>query len=221
MTIAAKLGAIDLESALFSGLKPYRNPHSRDRILCKPHGNDLERMYDVFRGNKQYYRFGLTVALHHEWHMEIINGLNVILALRIGRVDAKCVFIVHKSHALSAKLAVLARITEIPVELLRNNLNNGCLALLWKIVDRLGPEWNGQANQQQHLDERDSYFDVIRSVVPHAVIVGFRIPRPVKPKHRVKKIGQPTDEQHDHQPMHVDNQFIDILPLFGGQDGQS
>ena len=52
-------------------------------------------------------------------------------------------------------------------------------------------------------------------------IIGFGIARAMKTKQRVRKIGEPANEEHDHQPMDIDNQVINIFAVLGCQDGQT
>src|SRR5215467_3120908 len=55
-------------------------------------------------------------------------------------------------------------------------------------------------------------------MISHTEVIGLRIPRPVEPEQHVGKIRDPADEKRHHQPMHIDDEAIDILAMFRSED---
>jgi len=85
MGVAAKLGAIDLVMANGGRFEPDRHAHARNRILSHAHRYHLERMDDISRTYIRHH------GLVHD-HMHFTEGqLNVVLAIRIGWVDAESI----------------------------------------------------------------------------------------------------------------------------------
>src|SRR6267142_957797 len=117
MRIAAKLGTIDLVMTYGRWFEPDRYAHARNRILGHTHRNHFEGMDDVSRTDIRHH--GL---INDDVHFTE-GQLNVVLAIRIGRVNAEGIGRVDKMHFLLAPLAILAGITRMPVELLADDLD--------------------------------------------------------------------------------------------------
>ena len=97
--------------------------------------------------------------------------------MRITRIEPESIGRVDKAHFLSAKLPVLARVERVPIELLADDVDHRGLALVRKPIYRLGPERNGEADQQDALDQRHRAFNITRSVAPDSVVIRLRIAR--------------------------------------------
>jgi hypothetical protein len=52
-------------------------------------------------------------------------------------------------------------------------------------------------------------------------VAGFGIARAAKPEEGNRKKAQPTHEQHDHEPVNIDYQIVNLPALFRGHDRQS
>ena len=124
--------AIDLVAALFSRLKPDRVADSRNGILGDSHGNDFEGVDDVFGSDVSDDRFV-------DRHMDLVHHLDVVLGVRITRVQAEDIRGINEAHVLFGELTAFARIEHVPVELLADNVNHRGLALVGKLIHRLGP----------------------------------------------------------------------------------
>jgi hypothetical protein len=55
----------------------------------------------------------------------------------------------------------------------------------------------------------------------HANVIGLGIARAVEAEKCVNEIGEPAYEQNYHEQVNVDNQIINVLAMFGGENRQS
>jgi hypothetical protein len=53
-------------------------------------------------------------------------------------------------------------------------------------------------------------------VAPHADIIGLRVARAAETEEGIDKIGQPTHEERDHQPVDVADEVVNVLALHRG-----
>ena len=91
------------------------------------------------------------------------------------REHSENVFRRYQMHVLLSKFPIFSGITNIPVKLLRDDLNVGGFAFLGKFIDGLGPERHGDANQQHAFDHRDGPLDIVGRVIFHADVICFGI----------------------------------------------
>src|SRR5882724_11332780 len=83
------------------------------------------------------------------------------------------------------------------------------------------PNWNCNGAKQHGFSKDDAEFDVIRHVIFDAFVIGFWIFFALKTPDCIAKINDPADEQHQHQPMDIDNQRVNLLAVFRGEFGHS
>src|ERR1019366_6564655 len=140
--------------------------------------------------------------------------LDDVFAARIARVKAEDIRRIHEAHLLPAELPLLICIQDIPVELLADDTDHRGLPLVGKLVHCLGPQRHGKKDEQRSLDRRHRDLKVARSVAPHPDVIRLGIASAAEADQRVSKIKQPAREQRGHQPVHIDDQVIDMLPMF-------
>src|SRR5205807_6851832 len=114
----------------------------------------------------------------------------------------------NQVHVLLAKAAILPGVTSVPLKLLPGNSDDRGLALLRHPTHCPGPQGHGDEYQQDTFYKSDGGFDVIRSMVFDADVIGLRITRAMKAEERVRKVAHPADEERDHQPVNVNNQIV-------------
>ena len=120
-------------------------------------------------------------------HVDFIERLDVVLAVRVGRVHAKDVVRRDEFHVLPAENAVRAGVTDVPGELLRHDLDDGGFIGGRELIHGPGPNRHGHANQQHGLDASDGQFDVIGRVISDAVVIGLGIARAAETVERVER----------------------------------
>jgi alpha-tubulin suppressor-like RCC1 family protein len=132
--VAAELGAVDLVAAFFGRREPYRYAHTGNGVLGHAHGDDFERVDDVFGADVTYNRF-----VHRHVHFPQPGYLEAVLAAGITGVETEEIGGTDKAHVLPAELAVLAGIERVPVELLADDMDHRGLSLVGKLINSLGP----------------------------------------------------------------------------------
>ena len=85
-----------------------------------------------------------SVGVLDQGHVNFVEGLDVVFAVRVVRVHAKDVFGGDPAHVLLAENAILAGIAGVPGELLGDDLDDRRFALFGELIHRLGPERDGQ-----------------------------------------------------------------------------
>ena len=111
--------------------------------------------------------------VHH--HVNLIERLNVVLAVHIGGVHAKDIVRRDEFHVLPAENTVRAGITNVPRILLRHNLNDRGFTGGREFIHRPGPKRHGDADQEHRLDGGDGELNVTGRMIADTVIIGFGI----------------------------------------------
>src|SRR5690349_21539765 len=115
MGVAAKLGAIDLVFPNFSGLEPDGDAHAGNGVLGDAHGDDFEGMDDIFGTDVRDDRLVND-------DVKLVVELNIVFTTGIIWIDTEYVAGADQLHVLLAEFAVLSGVTEVPVELLGDDL---------------------------------------------------------------------------------------------------
>src|SRR5665213_1805342 len=207
---AAKLRAIDLVAANLRRHKPAWDPQAGNRVLTHAHGDDFQRMDHVLGTDIHDNRLA-------DGNVNLIEHLNVVRAVRVGVINAKGVGRDDELHVLPAENSVRPGIARIPVVLFGDDLNHGGILRRRKFIHGLGPQRHGDENQKHGLDARDCEFDVSRGMVLDADVIGLWIARGAKTPDGVAEINDPADEQREHQPVDVNDEVINVLPVGRGQ----
>ena len=153
-------------------------------------------------------------------HVDFVERLDVVLAVRVGRVNAKDVVRLTNFMSCLPKMPSGPAIADVPGELLRHDLDDGGFIRGRELVHGPGPNRHGHADQQHGLDAGHGQFDVTRRVIFDTVVIGLGIARRAETAERVEEINDPADEQREHQPVDIDDQGVHGLAVFGGQFGQ-
>ena len=210
----AKLRAINLVTASVRRHKPAGNPQAGNRVLTHAHGDDFQRVDHVLGADIHDDRLA-------DGDVDLIEQLHVVLAVRVGRIHAKDVVELDEFHVLPAEFAIEAGVTGVPGVLLGDDLNNGGIFRRRKFIHGLGPQRHGDEDQQHGLDAGDGEFDIGRGVAFDPDIIGLGLARAAEAVHGIEKINDPADEQHDHQPVDVDDQVVNVLAVLRGQRRQA
>ena len=64
---------------------------------------------------------------------------------------------------------------EVPVELLTDGVNHDRILRIGKIVDELGPDGNGEADEKDGVDQHHGKFQVRRNAGLHTFVIGDRM----------------------------------------------
>src|ERR1044071_4674555 len=116
MSAPAKLRAINLISSFFVGREMDRDPHSGNRVLRDAHGNHFEGMDDVLGTDVNDDRL-----VDHD--MYLCLRLNIVLAVGIVGNNTEKVVVLYQLHVLFAKHPIFTGITNVPIELLSDDLD--------------------------------------------------------------------------------------------------
>ena len=90
---------------------------------------------------------------------------------------------------------------KIPAKLLPDGVDEDGVFVFRKFVDPFRPERNGEADEQDRLDQDDGKFQVSRDAARDAFVIRHRIAAfPKTPEDKNEK-GRPPDEKRAHEPM--------------------
>src|SRR6202453_2018639 len=129
---AAQLGTINLITTDLRRRKPDRNAQTGNGVLANAHGNNFKRMDDILGTDINNYWFA-------DRDMHLIEQLDIVLAVRVGGINAEDVGGADEPHVLPAKDAVRPRVAKVPSILLGDELDHRGLVRRRKLVHGLGP----------------------------------------------------------------------------------
>jgi hypothetical protein len=139
-----------------------------------------------------------------------------ILAVRVVQLAAGGVAGGDGAGIPGAEHAVIARILEVPEELLTHGAHLDGVGAGGIVVRLTGPEGEGEAEKQDGLNDHHANLDVGGGVTAHTVVVGLGGPAgAVFPEHIDKENG-PADEQGQHEPMYEAEHVINEAAVLGG-----
>ncbi len=215
MAASAKLSADDLELAGFDRLEPHRAAHPGDGILADAHELKRNAVDHVLGGDLED-----RVAAHREVHL--VGNHDVILGVGVGPVEAHRVCRADEFHPATAKNAVRARVVEVPLELLGNDVDPlGLPALRLRPVDTLAPEGNAKAKEKDRLHEHDHEFQVRGCLGLHAVVVGLGMARATEADERKEEERGPAHKKQQHDPVHEFEHLVHLETMFGCVGGKA
>ncbi len=148
-----KLRAVDLITTDLRGREPAWNPQAGNCVLAGAHGHNLEGMNHVLGTDVGDDRFV-------DRDVDIVERLDVVFAIRVGRVNAKDVAVRDVFHVLFAEHAVGAGVTDVPGELLAHDIDDGRVLGVGKLIHSLSPNRDGHANEENGLGNDNAQFDV-------------------------------------------------------------
>src|SRR5258706_8246066 len=125
MPVSTELRAIYLKTSFLGWPKPNWDAHPGNRILGDSERDYLERMNNIFRRNVNHYRAVSAIRFLHKRGMDFVQARRgIVLCSRVGVIEPKDIGGAYQVHVLFSKKAVLARISNIPGELLGHNPND-------------------------------------------------------------------------------------------------
>src|ERR1019366_10684267 len=123
------------------------------RVLTGAHGHNLEGMDHVL--GTDIDDDGLV-----DRDVNFVERLDVVLAVRVGRVNTEDIAVRNIFHVLLAENTVRAGVADVPGELLAHHVDDGGVLRVGELVHSLGPNWDGHADQENGLGNDNAEFNV-------------------------------------------------------------
>src|SRR6476619_1952387 len=105
---------------------------------------------------------------------------------------------------------------KVPVKLLPNCVDQGRVFVLRERIDPLCPERDGEADQEDRLDQNNRKFQVSRDAAGYTVMVCHRVTTFVKTPEDEKEKCRPSEKERAHEPMTELDDVIDLIAMLGG-----
>ena len=181
------------------------NEHARNGVLLHAHDRQEEAVNHILRGDLDDRRTidGQVELVQRD---DVVLGAGIVLAVEADGVR----LFINQLDVRAAEDAVGPGIVDVPRELLGDDTDMHGVRVGWERADLPRPERNGDAHQQQDLNDCHRRFQVRRGVCRYAGVISFRRVALAEAKDRVEKKGNPPHEQHDHEDVHIKNQPIGL-----------
>jgi hypothetical protein len=128
---------------------------------------------------------------------------------------------IDQLHVGAAEDAVRTRVTHVPRELLRRDVDDHRVPLRGKGSNALGPDGDGEPEEEDGLQGHHHDLVVGGGVALGARVVGDRVPGAPEACHGVEEEGHPADEQDDHHPVDPTHHLIELRTVRGSERGHA
>ena len=104
---------------------------------------------------------------------------------------------------------------ERPIKLLPNSVDQDSVPSVWKLIDALGPQRHGKANQQDGFNQNNREFQVRGNSAGYTIVIGHGMATAMITNEALQKKGYPTDKERAHEPMAKLDDVIDLVAVLG------
>ena len=209
VAFAAELSADDIGFECFDRSEPHGDFAAGNGVLLDAHGHDRVVVDDILAADVED-----GGAVHRDFEN---RAGEIVPCVRVFEVDAEIVGAGDERGVDAAKFAIVAGVVVGPAELPADDAGADRIEVLHFLpaIGALGPEWEGEAEEEDGFDDDHADFEVGREVAFDAVVGGLGVVAVPEAHDAVEEEERPTDEEREHEPVdHIDH-VVDLSSVGG------
>src|SRR5947207_1326264 len=108
---------------------------------------------------------------------------------------------------------------KIPAELLADDVNEKRFFARRELIDAFCPEWDGEAKEEDSLDQDNREFQMRRDAAFHSLVIRSRMPAFPEANQNENKERRPAEKKRAHEPMAELEDVVDLVSVRGSVRG--
>src|SRR5439155_26589102 len=105
---------------------------------------------------------------------------------------------------------------KIPAELLADDVNEKRFFARRELIDAFCPEWDGEAKEEDSLDQDNGEFQMRRDAAFHSLVISSRMPASPEANQNENKEGRPAEQKRAHEPMTKLEDVVELVSVGRG-----